>query len=144
MIHPVLVLSCIGWKDLIELPPVCPERDGFMALTLRRYEMQKQRIFDAGYTLPLAAARGPLCLASFLRGMTEFLMDLIQDPENAHRLLARTTETVIAWLKAQAEVIGDSVEGILVLDDIVGTIGPGIVSGICASLSLPNLRRFPC
>ncbi|MGA3097700.1 MAG: uroporphyrinogen decarboxylase family protein, partial [Bryobacteraceae bacterium] len=37
-----------------------------------------------------------------------------------HQLLRHTTQTVIDWLKAQAETIGDTVEGILVLDDIVG------------------------
>ena len=99
-----------------------PQHDGLMPVALYRYRTMKQRIFDAGYTIPVVAARGPLCLASFLRGVTEFMMDLVEDPEGAHRLLDVTTETVIAWLRAQAEEVGASVEGIFVLDDIVGML----------------------
>ena len=109
-------------EDVERLEPVNPNTDGFMPLALHRYRTQKQRILDAGYTMPAVAARGPLCLASFLRGVTEFMMDLVESPEGAHRLLDFTTETVIRWLQAQAENLGDGVEGILVLDDIPGML----------------------
>src|SRR5215472_14986561 len=56
-------------EDVERWQPVDPERDGFMALTLRRYRTGKQRIFDAGYTIPVVTARGPLCMAAFLRGV---------------------------------------------------------------------------
>jgi uroporphyrinogen-III decarboxylase len=107
-------------EDAELLSPIDPFTDGFMALALRRYQVQKQRIFDAGYTIPLAAARGPMCTAAFVRGVTEFMLDIVDAPEAAHKLLDVATEGIIRWLKAQAEVIGDSVEGIFVLDDIVG------------------------
>jgi len=44
----------------------------------------------------------------------------MDNPSGAHKLLSHTTHTTVQWLKAQAEAVGDSVEGILVLDDIVG------------------------
>ena len=106
--------------DVARLAPVNPQTDGFMPLALHRYRTQKQRILDSGYTIPVVAARGPLCMAAFLRGVTEFMLDVVEDPEGAHKLLEFTTESVIRWLEAQADAIGDSVEGILVLDDIVG------------------------
>ena len=62
-------------EDLAELTPPDPRSDGFCPLILHRYATQKQRIFDAGYTIPVVAARGPLCTASFFRGVTQFLMD---------------------------------------------------------------------
>jgi len=111
-------------EDVEKIPPVDPYTNSFMALALHLYEKHKKRIFEAGYTLPLVTARGPLCLAAFLRGVTAFMIDMIENPQLTHRLLEKTTATVIAWLKAQAEVIGDSVEGLFVLDDIVGMIGP--------------------
>ncbi len=107
-------------EDAASLPAVNPCTDGFMPLILRRYREYKARIVDAGYTLPMVAARGPLCIASFLRGVTEFLTDLTDAPEAVHQLLALTTRVSIDWLAAQAEAIGDGVEGILLLDDIVG------------------------
>jgi uroporphyrinogen-III decarboxylase len=102
------------------IPAVNPLTDGLMPFALERYRMHRGRILDAGCTIPVVAARGPLCLAGFLRGVSDFMMDIAENPEAVHILLARTTETVIDWLKAQAEVIGDTVEGILVLDDLVG------------------------
>jgi uroporphyrinogen decarboxylase len=47
---------------------------------------------------------------------------MAEDPAGVHRLLAYVTEGIIEWLKAQAEVIGPSVEGIFLLDDIVGFV----------------------
>jgi uroporphyrinogen decarboxylase len=100
-----------------------PATDGFCPLILHRYQSMKQRIFDAGYTIPVVAARGPLCTASFFRGVTRLMEDLVDQPDQALRLLDLCTGLVIDWLKAQAAAIGPSVEGILLLDDIVGFVG---------------------
>jgi uroporphyrinogen-III decarboxylase len=107
-------------EDVDQLAPVNVQSDGFMALALQRYRLQKQRIFDAGYTIPVVAARGPMCTAAFVRGLNDFMMDLIEKPDCVHRLLERTTQLTVDWLKAQADAIGESVEGVLVLDDIPG------------------------
>jgi len=109
--------------DLDQLSQPDPHTDGFMPLLLHRYERMKQRIADAGYTIPVVAARGPVCTASFFRGVTELMMDVVESPQRVLKLLDITTKLTIDWLKAQAEVIGPSVEGILVLDDIVGFLG---------------------
>jgi uroporphyrinogen-III decarboxylase len=84
--------------------------------------MHKQRILDAGYILPMVTARGPLCTAGFVRGTTHFMIDLVEDPKGAHRLIDLCTRVIIDWLKAQHDAMGDTVEGIFVLDDIVGFI----------------------
>jgi uroporphyrinogen decarboxylase len=96
--------------------------DAFAALTLHRYRMAKPRILELGHTLPLVAARGPLCTAAFVRGTTTLMLDLIDDPQGAHTLIDLCTRVVIDWLEAQRRVIGDSVEGFLLLDDIVGFV----------------------
>jgi len=108
--------------DIGRFSPVNPRTDGLMPLALDRYRAQKQRVFDAGYTIPVVAARGPLCTAAFVRGLSELMMDLADHPEAAHRLIRFCTETIIHWLEAQAEAVGPSVEGILVLDDVVGLL----------------------
>jgi len=107
--------------DLLDEPNV--REDAFAALTLHRIRMQRQRILDQGQILPMATARGPLCTAGFVRGTTELMMDLMEDPDTTHRLLDLCTTVVIDWLKAQCEALGDTVEGIFVLDDIVGFVG---------------------
>ncbi len=130
--------TLVRLEDAGQLAPVNPHTDGLMAWALRRYQTQKERIFKAGYTLPVVTARGPLCLASFLRGVTQFMMDLVEDAQGSHRLLELATNTVIAWLRAQAEVIGETVEGILVLDDI-----PGMLSRrLYLEFAHPYLKRI--
>jgi len=110
-------------ESIGQVPPVNPQTDGLMPLVLHRYERMKRRIFAAGYTIPAVAARGPLCTAAFFRGTTQLMMDLVRDPAGVHRLLDLTTRLAIDWLRAQADAIGESVEGILVLDDVVGLLG---------------------
>ena len=109
-------------EDLDSLPDYEVEADAFMALTLHRIRMQRQRILDTGEILPLATARGPMCTAGFVRSTTEFMIDLVERPEWAHRLLDLCTRLTIDWLKAQARAMGPTVEGIFLLDDIVGFV----------------------
>lgn len=110
-------------ERLDELTMPDPKTDGFMALCLYRYEKLKWRIAEEGFTIPVVAARGPLTIASLFRGVTDLMTDIVDAPERALKVLDLATNLGIGWLKAQAEVIGDSVEGILILDDISGFIG---------------------
>jgi uroporphyrinogen decarboxylase len=117
---PDVTATLFHTEDIDRFAPVNPAKDGLMPLALHLYRTQKQRIVDAGFTMPVVAARGPLCTAAFVRGVNDFLLDLAENPEAAHRLISFSTDAVIAWLRAQAEAIGESVEGIFVLDDIAG------------------------
>jgi uroporphyrinogen decarboxylase len=114
------------------------EHDAFMGLTLHRLRMQRQRIFDTGEIMPLVTARGPMCTAGFVRGTTEFMMDLVEKPEWSHRLLDLCTRLIIDWLKAQAKAIGPGVEGIFLLDDIVGFVNEEFYQEFCH----PYLKRI--
>jgi len=107
--------------DELSLPD--PRTDGFMALCLYRYEKLKRRILEEGFIVPVVAARGPLTIASFFRGVTGLMEDIVDEPERTLRLLDLTTNLGIGWLKAQIEILGAGVEGILVLDDLAGFIG---------------------
>jgi uroporphyrinogen decarboxylase len=109
-------------EDIDRFSPINPLTDGFMPLALARYRMQKQRIFDEGFTIPVVTARGPLCTASFVRGVNDLMTDFVENPEGAHRLLKFCTEATIRWLEAQAEAIGPSVDGLFILDDIPGML----------------------
>ena len=109
-------------EDIDNFPEYEVEADAFAAMTLHRIRMHKQRILDAGYILPMITARGPLCTAGFVRGTTHFMIDLVEDPKGAHRLIDLCTRVIIDWLKAQHAAMGDTVEGIFILDDIVGFI----------------------
>lgn len=109
-------------EDIDNFPEYEVECDAFMAMTLHRIKMQKQRILEQGEILPMVTSRGPLCTAGFVRSTTEFMIDIVEKPEWAHKLIDRCTNLIIDWLKAQAKIMGNSVEGIFILDDIVGFI----------------------
>jgi uroporphyrinogen decarboxylase len=84
--------------------------------------MHRQRILDHGYILPLVTSRGPLCTAGFVRSTTNLMVELVENPEGCHKLIDLCTRVIIDWLKAQHKVMGETVEGIFILDDIVGFI----------------------
>jgi uroporphyrinogen decarboxylase len=71
----------------------------------------------------MAAARGPLAVASHLMGITEFLMVTQVEADDCLKLIDKTTMLCIDWLKAQLSRMGKPL-GVLVLDDVVGMISP--------------------
>jgi uroporphyrinogen-III decarboxylase len=96
-----------------------PKTDGLMPLILNLYKNIEPAVKAAGESVKIVAARGPLAVAAHLMGVTEFLVGLKIDPDNTHRLLRITSTLAKNWLAAQAEALSE-VEGILVLDDVVG------------------------
>jgi len=125
-------------EDIEKFPQYEVESEAYMALTLHRIRMQRQRILDHGYILPLVTSRGPMCTAGFVRSTTDFMMDLVEKPEWAHKLLDLCTRLIIDWLKAQAKAMGPTVEGIFILDDIVGFVNEEHYLEFCH----PYLKRI--
>ncbi|NLG83926.1 MAG: uroporphyrinogen decarboxylase [Firmicutes bacterium] len=101
-----------------------PREDGLMPFVLNLYRHVEKRLKEeTGGAIKMVAARGPLALAAHLRGTTELMLDLKLYPDGAKKLLEITTETVIKWLSAQVKNLS-GVEGVMVLDDIVGFLSP--------------------
>jgi len=84
-------------------------------------KMQKQRILDTVTFWRWSVAR-PRLHGGFIRNTTDFMIDIVRRPEWGHKLIDRCTSVIIDWLKAQAKAMGNTVEGIFILDDIVGFI----------------------
>lgn len=106
-------------KDL-EVPD--PEKDGLLPFMLNRLKLAQPRIEGAGHKIRFSVSRGPLNIAGFLMGMTEFLMSIKTEPDKAHSLLKKITEFLKEWHKLQKETF-PSIDGIFILDDIIGFIG---------------------
>ena len=98
-----------------------PRKDGLLPFIIKRLKHAKPEIEGEGHQIRFAVARGPLNIASFLMGATEFLMAIKTDPEPMHRLLSITTDFLVDWIDYQRECF-PSIDGILLLDDIVGFI----------------------
>lgn len=96
-----------------------PKTDGLMPLVLEIYKYVEPIINKRNQFIKLVASRGPLAIASHLMGVSEFLIALKLYPEETNKLIKVITEFIIDWYEAQIEVL-NNVEGILLLDDIVG------------------------
>jgi uroporphyrinogen decarboxylase len=116
--HKVLLSD----DDIDSLPSPNPRTDGLLPFVLNRLKMAKPRIEDAGHKIRFAVARGPLNIASYLMGTSEFLTLLMMDPEKAERLVKKITTFLKEWLALQRETF-PSIDGIFLLDDIIGFLG---------------------
>ncbi len=111
--------------------------DGLLPFIIQRLENYQKPIQEMGHEIKFAIARGPLNIASFLLGTTELMMGFMMDPENSHKLLETITQFSVNWLAYQKEKF-PSIEGILVLDDIVGFIG----DDECTEYAIPYIKRI--
>jgi uroporphyrinogen decarboxylase len=123
-------------KQIVDRGKPNPGTDGLCPLVLKRLFHYKKEIKANGHAIRFAVARGPFNIASFLMGTTEFLMALKTQPDDANALLAMITEFIVDWLKVQKSTF-DTIDGIFLLDDIVGFIGPDDFE----SLARPALGR---
>jgi uroporphyrinogen decarboxylase len=98
--------------------PDC-QTDGLLPHVLRRLVRSRAEIEATGHRIRFAVARGPLNIASYLLGHTEFLMGVKTNPEELHQLLKVITEFLIDWIGLQADTF-DSIDGIFLLDDLIG------------------------
>ncbi|MCP4375521.1 MAG: uroporphyrinogen decarboxylase, partial [bacterium] len=98
-----------------------PRTDGLAPFVLNRLGNCAARIRDEGHEIRFAVSRGPLNLATFLMGNTEFFTGLYTDPEAVGRLLEIITDYTVKWIQLQIETF-PTIDGIFVLDDIVGFI----------------------
>ena len=108
--------------DIDSLPSPDPRTDGLLPFVLNRLKLACPKIEDAGHQIRFAVARGPLNIASYLIGASEFLTLLMMKPEKAERLIKKITAFLSDWLSLQRETF-PSIDGIFLLDDIIGFIG---------------------
>jgi uroporphyrinogen-III decarboxylase len=106
--------------DLVNVPN--PETDGLLPFVLNRLKRLEPAIHAIGHKIRFSVSRGPLNIATFLMGTNEFLTAMMLEPEKIHKLLRMITEFLKSWHSLQRTAI-PSIDGILILDDIVGFIG---------------------
>jgi uroporphyrinogen decarboxylase len=118
--HAERIISDISEADRLPDPDV--RTDGMLPLMISRLRNNRKAIEAADHGIRFAVARGPMNIASFLMGTTEFMLALAMDPEACHRLLNKITGFVCRWVEWQKECF-PSIDGVLILDDIIGFVG---------------------
>jgi uroporphyrinogen decarboxylase len=109
-------------SDIDSLEKPDPSSDGMLPYVISRLKHKQKQIEQAGHKIRFAVARGPLNIASFLMGTTEFLMGSQLEPDKIKKLLDIITDFLVDWIRLQLQVF-PTIDGVLVLDDIVGFIG---------------------
>ena len=122
--------------DISGLPQPNVEFDGLLPFMINRLKNLEGRIVASGHSIKFAISRGPLNIATFLMGTTEFMMLLALEPEKAHELLEKITRFICDWIRYQKSCF-PSIEGIFLLDDIVGFVG----EEECREFVAPYLKR---
>jgi len=123
--------------DIFDIPAPNIKTDGLLPFVINRLKNNQASIRASGHEIRFAVARGPLNIASFLMGTTEFLMAVAMNPEKVHTLLEKIVIFTIDWLRYQKECF-PTIDGILILDDIVGFIGEDDFQ----NFALLNLKRI--
>ena len=128
--------KCIFWKnefpfadkiikqveDIDGLVAPNPETDGLLPFMLNRLVRLQSAIESAGHRIRFSVSRGPLNIASFLMGATELMMAIVMEPDRIHCLMRIITDFLKRWHEIQRQTF-PSIEGTMMLDDIVGFIG---------------------
>ncbi len=99
-----------------------PKTDGLAPFLTNRLVLNRSRIEEAGHKIYFSVSRGPLNIATYLMGVTEFLTAMMTNPQEVHYLMKTITEYLVEWHDLQKEAL-PTIDGILVLDDIIGFIG---------------------
>lgn len=101
-----------------------PETDGLGPLLLNRLKINKQKIANAGHKVRFSVSRGPLNIASYLMGTTEFLTAMMTHPKETNVFTQTITDYLVEWHNLQKDTFPD-IDGILILDDIIGFLSEG-------------------
>jgi uroporphyrinogen-III decarboxylase len=128
------VVRSVAEVDTLERPN--PRKNGLLPFVIKRLRHLQPEIERRGHKIRFAVARGPLNIATFLMGTTEFLTAIKTDPEAMHRLLDLVTDYLVDWIAFQRDAF-PTIDGILLLDDIVGFVSRRDFETFC----LPYLRR---
>ncbi|MBW8015788.1 MAG: uroporphyrinogen decarboxylase [Planctomycetes bacterium] len=135
MPHADKVLSSFSEVDLLARPDV--RTDGLLPFVINRLKRTQPKIEGMGHQIKFAVARGPLNIASFLMGTTELMMGMMTEQERCHKLVGLITDFLVDWIGYQIESF-PSIEGILLLDDIVGFVG----DAQCSEYVVPYFKKI--
>ncbi len=118
--HVHKMINSVSDINAITVPN--PATDGLLPFVLYRLKWAEPAIIKAGHHIRFAVARGPLNIAGYLMGTTEFLTAMMMQPEEVLSLLEKITGFLENWVHLQIKSFS-SIDGILLLDDIIGFVG---------------------
>lgn len=118
--HGFISIKEAPWDDLEDaagLLPGDPLGDNYMRLALESLEYMLSHA-PQGIKVNPPCFIGPFTMAAQVRGISDFCMDIIEEPELAKELLHTCALTAIAYIKEAQKIFGKPLHHILLADDI--------------------------
>lgn len=134
-------------QKIIDAPLPDPTKDGFLPKVLEQYQyywehLDRKYIENYGYLDGFAFTMGPVETAALVMGYENFLLALLDMPETMHKLLAKTTEFILAWLEKQQEINGP-LKRIYLFDHSPARVGPDHFKEFVFPYVSAVLDKFP-
>jgi uroporphyrinogen decarboxylase len=123
-------LSSIEQVDNLSVPDT--KRDGLFPRIMEYFEAMNAMALERGLQAGVGNARGPVgfgslrgpvVLAALIRGISEFMLDMYDNPDKCHKLLDIATGTLLAYLDMQKRALG-GLTAVFLCDDISGLLSP--------------------
>jgi uroporphyrinogen-III decarboxylase len=112
----------VNMEDMVKITVPDVSKEGLLPFMINRLKLAQPKIEALGHKIRFSVSRGPLNIATFLMGTTEFLMAMKMMPDETHKLMRTITDFLIQWHELQRKMF-PTIDGMLTLDDIVGFIG---------------------
>ncbi|MGQ9616496.1 MAG: uroporphyrinogen decarboxylase family protein, partial [Spirochaetota bacterium] len=136
-----------GIEEALKLDMPDFQKDGLIPPMLEQYRyfwkhLDRKYINRYGYLEGFGFSMGPVETAALVVGYENFLVGLVDFPEAVHRLLRRTTEFVVSWLRAQEKINGP-LQRIYLFDHTPARVGPAhfeefvfpYIAAVCSEFS---------
>ncbi len=128
-------------EDVLKIPTVDPYGDNYMRITLEALEYMVQNC-PKDYVVQPPLLMGPFTVAAQLRGISQFCLDTVMNPDLVKAILEKVVETQIIYLKAVHKIMGDF-DHVLYCDDLSAFIDPNAFNNLLAPLYKQVVADFP-
>lgn len=106
--------------DALKLPDL--NNAGYMSKIFEYYEYMRANL-DEDIPMTLGSANSPFTIAALVRGTSEFIGDLVLNPDFARKLLRKITDLVLIYLQEQKRISAPGeFTRILLFDDLSGFV----------------------
>ena len=121
--HALPVIQDLS-RDLKKLKVADPYQDGRLPGILDAYGWLSEELPKHGYSVTAGFLHAPFDVASLVHNLEDLMLDLIDHPDEVHQMLEFISESCIAYMTAQWDVVGGTLVQIMIADDVGGMLSP--------------------
>lgn len=121
--HALPVIEDIT-RDVKKLKVADPYQDGRLPGILEKFAWLAERLPEEGFQVTAGFLHAPFDVASLVHNLEDLMLDLLDHPQEVHEMMGIITQSCIAYLRAQWDVVGGTLEHVMIADDVGGMLSP--------------------